>query len=285
MFVYLLIAGVVVFAAYKVLHRHLPDSSKETVAGFPNSVAITGGHGNDGVGRPSSDEIDHDAWEGSFWEVSQPLPARATLRISYVDGAGSSTERTVDVRQFGAFGDATLVIGHCHMRNATRTFRSDRITSCIDEETGELVADVRSYLQAKYDASPDRTKDELLVDEYDTLRVLLYVGKADGQLRSAEKAVIRETCVALTGDSRLTDKSIDELFACMDVPTLQAFKLAVGRLSKRDSAAQAVVLAAAERMVATQKTVHASEQVALDYMKRRFMGSAGVGVSNKAGNR
>ena len=56
----------------------------------------------------------------------------------------------------------------------------------------------------------------------------------------------------------------------MDVPTLQAFKLAVGRLAKRGQTAQAVVMTAAERMVATQKVVQQAEQDALDYMKKRF---------------
>jgi len=188
----------------------------------------------------------------------------------YTDGAGRKTERTVDIRQFGSTGPNTLLIGHCNMRNATRTFRSDRIESCIDEETGEIVTDVRAYLQTKYDQSPDRTKNLLLEGEYDTLRVLLYVGKADGQLRAAEKTVIRETCIAITNDSRLTDDTIEELLANMDVPTPHAFKLAVNRLAKRDMAAQAVVMTAAEKMVATQKAVHQTEQEALDYMKKRF---------------
>ena len=174
------------------------------------------------------------------------------------------------VRQFGVIGPNTLLIGHCNMRDATRTFRSDRIESCIDEETGEVVSDVRKYLQTKYEQSPNRTKDLLLEGEYDTLRVLLYVGKADGQLRAAEKAIIRETCIAITKESRLIDSTIDDLLSNMDVPTLQAFKLAVGRLAQRDQAAQSVVMTAAEKMVATQKTVHQTEQEALDYMKKRF---------------
>jgi len=147
---------------------------------------------------------------------------------------------------------------------------SDRITSCIDEETGEIVSDVKAYLLKKYDESPDKTMDQLLEDEYDTLRVLLYVGKADGQLRAAEKAEIRETCVTITNDSRLTDETIAELLANMDVPSLQAFKLAVGRLAKKDKASKDIVMVAAERIVATQKTIHSAEQEALDYMKKRF---------------
>jgi tellurite resistance protein len=272
---YLLLGALAIFIAYRVLAtkpRVTPSSPQPEQYEIP--IKITVSYDDVGYGRQPSESIDKDEWEGSFWEVAQPLPAKARLRLNYTDGAGRKTERTVDVRQFGAVGPNTLLIGHCNMRNATRTFRSDRIESCVDEETGEVISDVRTYLQTKYDQSPDRTKDQLLEGEYDTLRVLLYVGKADGQLRAAEKAVIRDTCVAITNDSRLTVDNIDELLASMDVPTLQAFKLAVGRLAKRDQAAQALVMTAAEKIVATQKTVHQAEQEALDYMKKRFSNGA-----------
>jgi hypothetical protein len=266
-FLYVILGTLAIWVAYKVL-------AKPRQATQPNlheiPIKITVSYDDGGYGRQPRESTDKDEWEGSFWEVTQPLPTKAKLRLKYTDGAGRKTERTVDVRQFGALGSYTLLIGHCNMRDATRTFRSDRIESCIDEETGEVVSDACAYLQTKYDQSPDRTKDLLLEGEYDTLRVLLYIGKADGQLRAAEKAVIRETCIAITKDSRLTDNTIEELFINMDVPTIQAFKLAVGRLAKRDMAAQAVVMTAAEKMVATQKTVHQAEQEALDYMKKRF---------------
>ncbi|MBP6528539.1 MAG: hypothetical protein KA260_00360 [Burkholderiales bacterium] len=271
---FLLLGALAIWVAYKILAkpRQAPPSPQPEPLEIP--IKITVSYEDGGYGRQPRESIDKDEWEGSFWEVTQPLPAKARLRLKYTDGAGRKSERTVDVRHFGLIGPNTLLIGHCNMRDATRTFRSDRIESCLDEETGEVVTDVRSYLQAKYDQSADRTKDLLLEGEYDTLRVLLYVGKADGQLRAAEKAVIRETCIAITNDSRLTDSTIEELFVSMDVPTLQAFKLAVGRLAKRDKAAQAVVMTAAEKMVATQKAVHQAEQEALDYMKKRFANGA-----------
>ncbi|TNF58893.1 MAG: WYL domain-containing protein [Burkholderiales bacterium] len=267
---YILLGALAVWVLYKVFAKP-PSPSPQ---GQPNAIEIpikiTVTHDEGGSTRTPREEIDKDEWEGSFWEVTQPLPAKARLRIKYTDGADRKTERTIDVRQFGAMGPSTLLIGHCHMRNATRTFRTDRIESCVDVETGEVISDVRAYLQQKYDASPDKTKDLLLEGEYDTLRVLLYVGKADGQLRAAEKAVIRETCIAITNDSRLTERTIEDLFVNMDVPTLQAFKLAVGRIAKRDSSSRTVVMTAAEKMVATQKAVHQAEQEALDYMRKRF---------------
>ena len=222
---YLLLGALAIWFAYKVMAkpRQAPPPSKPEVHEIPIKVTVS--YDDGGYTREPLDRIDKDEWEGSFWEVTEPLPAKARLRLKYTDGAGRKTERAVDVRQFGAMGSSTLLIGRCHMRDATRTFRTDRIESCVDEDTGEVVGDVRAYLQQKYDESPDKTKDLLLEGEYDTLRILLYVGKADGQLRAAEKAVIRDACIAITNDSRLTDSTIEELFVNMDVPTIQAFKL------------------------------------------------------------
>ena len=267
---YVLVAAVVVWFIYRTVAKS--SSSREPGQPQTQEIPLTFNVTYETGDRRAhyTNDVDKDEWEGSFWEVVQPIPVKAKLRLNYIDGAGKKTERTVDVRQFGAFGNSTLIIGHCLLRDATRTFRTDRIQKCLDEDTGELVIDVATYLNKKYDESPERSRDALLEGEYDALRVLLYVGKADGQLRAAEKVIIRETCVAITTDSRLTDATIDELFLNMAVPTLQAFKLAVGRIAKREPSARTVVMSAAEKMVGTQKVVHPAEKEALDYMQKRF---------------
>lgn len=225
----------------------------------------------DSPAPPTEQDIDKDNWEGSFWEVEAPFPVKSTLLLSYVDGQGSATERTVDVRQAGAAPYGAMLIGRCHMRDATRTFRTDRIKHCVDAETGEVIDDVYKYLRSKYESSSDFTLDKLYNDEYDTLRVLLYVGKADGQLRAPERKVIAAACKVLTGDTRIDDEQVKALLGQMDVPTLQSFKVAVGNINKRrDESLKRKVLKAAEAIVATQKTVTATEQDALDYITKRF---------------
>ncbi len=250
---------------YRIVRRSKKNANNERILKIKiGSHLDTSRHDN------TSQTSDKDEWEGSFWEVVRPTPVAAHLQLSYTDGSGKYTERTVQIRKFGMYVDSVLLIGHCELRNATRTFRTDRISQCVNKETGEVIADVTEFLTNKYKQSPQKTKDSLLEEEYDLLRVLLYVGKADGQLRAEEKRVILETCVALTADSRLSDKDIDQMFTEMDVPTLHAFKLAVGRIAKRGATHASVVLAASERMVATQKTSHATEIEALEYMRKRF---------------
>lgn len=282
---YLVAAGVAVWLLWRMFSHSASrkPGNPNTKYEIPITVKVT--HETDDKTRSPDTDDDKDNWEGSFWEVQQPFPAKATLRIKYEDGAGKQTERVVDVRQFGTDVNGNILIGHCRMRNATRTFRTDRIKRCVDEETGEIVSDVFAYLREKYDSSPERTRDTLIEEEYDTLRVLLYVGKADGQLRAPEKAIIRETCRALANDSRITDAMIDEIFSSLDAPTLHAFKLAVGRIGKTEAAARSLLMKAAEDMVATQKTVHPAEKEALEYMRKRLFEPASLpveGPSNPA---
>lgn len=205
----------------------------------------------------------------SVWEIPAPKDVSAKFTFDYRDAAGVRTTRTVLVKRFGQYNGQTYICGHCELAQAWRTFRADRIIDCVDEATGEFV-DATERLESIYAASPERAKDALREAEYDVLRILLYVGKADGQLRAPEKRVIREVCVALTGDDRLTDAMIDRLLSELSVPTLQAFRMAVGRVLKRGESAATQILDAAHRIVQTQKTVHPNEQEALDYIQDRM---------------
>lgn len=262
--IYIIIGAVILLLLSRALDKKTDSDSGTSSRRSPSEL-------DDQTHEP----VKEDSREASFWEVEQPFPVKATLHISYEDADGMQTERTVDVRQFGANGSGGLIRGRCRLRNANRTFRTDRITSCVDGETGEVVKDAGAYLRAKHEGSPEHKRETLLVDEYDTLRILLYVGKADGQLRAAEKAVIRNTCRALVKDSSISDEVIDDVFTSLDVPSIDAFKRAIKRVMQRKSLGERLILIkAAQDMVATQKTVHASEKQALEYMEQTLAVSA-----------
>lgn len=220
--------------------------------------------------RTQKDDGGKDAWEGTFWEAEDPIPVRAIFQLKYRDGNGSETHRKVSVRNFDRNHLGGMFIGHCHLRGATRTFRVDRVIECIDIDSGEIVEDLSDYLTKRYESSPEFTAKKLLDSDYDTLRVLLYVGKADGQFRKAEKQIYLDVCKQISSDSTLTHESIEELIGDVDDMSITAFKQAIGRLSKKSKETQQIVFDAAEKMLATQKTVHAVEQEATDYMKSRF---------------
>jgi hypothetical protein len=207
--------------------------------------------------------VDHDAWEGSFWEVREPVNFQRDVRISYSDANGNATQRNVSVRAFEPSYPSGLIIGHCHMRQATRTFRFDRIRDCVDLETGEVVPDLHAHLVALRAASPLGVADTLLREHRDLLKLLLYMAKADGQMRKAEVDVVARTCAEITGDDRVDAGIVKEALAACDVMTPRGFELACKGMVKSNREQFARFVVAAQEIVATQKTVHPEEEAAL----------------------
>lgn len=221
----------------------------------------------------SEDEpLDAPGWEADtpVFAPSMPRPIQARLKLTYRDSGGDLTDRTVDARECDTSDPAGYLIGHCHLRNAIRTFRLDRIQRAVDMETGEIIPDMTAYAARKYAESPIASLDGLLGEAADALRALFYVGKADGRFTAKEKRIFLEYCHATSGDARITQAHIDALCQQMDIPSQQAFKLICGRLAKQAEPFRQQVLLAAEAMVATEKTLSGNEAEALEYLRRRL---------------
>jgi len=214
-------------------------------------------------------EDDSDAWEGGFWDASDPKPLSAHLRFDYKDGQGNKTTRSVVVREFDNRLYSGIILGRCELRNSNRTFRFDRMRNCIDLETGEVVENIRPYLNAKYQESPDRSVDLLVTDYLDVLKVLYYVAKADGQYRKDEKDVITSFVQKLIRDDRISARLLDPVLNEIGVPSLQAFKLALGRVLKSGQVDPKLLAECCNAIVATQKTVSPGEEEALEYIEKK----------------
>lgn len=211
-----------------------------------------------------------DAWEGTFGEATDPKPANAHLKFSYTDGNRNKTTRSVQVREFDDHLHEGILIGHCEMRDATRTFRFDRMRSVIDLETGEAIADVRGYLKRKYEESPERAVEILNSDYVDVLKVVYFMGKADGQYRAEERQIVAGYLVDLINDSRITVDMINSTLSGMKVPSMQAYKLAVGRVLKDGKIDAGRLYRCCQDIVATQTNVHPAEQEALEFFAKKL---------------
>lgn len=219
----------------------------------------------------AGDSLDSGKWDTpSDLVPSNPRPIQATLRLSYRDAAGATTERHVTVRECDTTNPAGYLIGHCQLRDSIRTFRMDRIKRAIDVETGEVIGNLNEYAAKKYASSPIASLDALLADSADALRALFYIGKADGRFTAKEKQIFLTYCQQATGDDRITLKQIENACRYIPIPTMQAYKLICGRLAKLGEAKGAAILQAAEAMIATEKTIAAEEAEALTYMKKRL---------------
>lgn len=211
---------------------------------------------------------DKDAWEGAFYDVGAQHSAKKTVRMQYTDGNGTQTERVVDIRAYEPKGDEGLVIGHCHFRGATRTFRFDRMRQVVDMETGEVIPNLQQHLNDEWAASPEPILDQLYRDHHDVLKLMLYMAKADGSVRAAEIGVIAQCCQDITGDARVTPDLVKDLLKAVDVVTITTFTRVYNKL-RRERPDDAVKAAGACRaIVATQKAIHPNEQSALDILDK-----------------
>jgi hypothetical protein len=221
--------------------------------------------------QADENDADYDAWEGSFWEASNPKRLRARFEIEYKDGNGAWTKRSVRVREFDNALNGGILMGHCELRDATRTFRFDRIKQCVDLETGELVENVRKYLNDLYADSPERSTEILAEDYLDVLKTIYFVAKADGQYRRNEKEVIGSYLRKLVRDERITAEMIDEVLAEVGVPSMHGFKLAVGNVLKSGQVDPQLLASCCKEIVETQESVHPMEKEALDYIDKKML--------------
>jgi DNA polymerase-3 subunit epsilon len=59
--------------------------------------------------------------------IEEALQSKRRLLIRYIDGKGEPSERWITPRQVRAFDDYIYLVSYCHLRDAERSFRLDRI--------------------------------------------------------------------------------------------------------------------------------------------------------------
>lgn len=139
-----------------------------------------------------------DAWEGWYdWQGGDNLKVVVEAEICYVDRDGQRTTRRISIRRFApdlrSDGNPDfMLLAQCHLRDQSRTFVGSRIKSFVALDTGEVVGDVRQYLQEFYwTSSPGRTS-KLLEQARNELAVLAYIGRADERMAAKEKRFIMD---------------------------------------------------------------------------------------------
>lgn len=210
---------------------------------------------------------DKDCWEGGFWDVPVPRPITASFHLRYRDGNGALSERDVDIWQYGILGDAGLLIGRCHLRQATRTFRTDRILSCVDIVTGEVVKDVLAWLNDRWERSPEKALTEISDSHWNALRIMYYISKADGMVNKKERVILRQAAREILQRTDLTDARVDTFFKSLELPSIPVYRKTCSVLSAQDALLARRVLEWGEAIVATQAKVSAEEQGALEYLR------------------
>ena len=140
-------------------------SSIESISYYQDKTTSTNINKNESFIDIEAGEIivtdENNTLGGGFYDNDESLTVNATLQFDYIDRNDAKTSRSADIRGIGDDGYGTLLIGHCHLRDDTRTFRPDRIKNCMDIKTGEIVDNVMQYLQDRYYFSDEYTSDEI----------------------------------------------------------------------------------------------------------------------------
>lgn len=212
-----------------------------------------------------------DNFEGWFVEGADPHPVSANLEIGYCDAVGNETVRKIHVRQFDPGHRKGMLLAHCWLRDASRSFRVDRIKACVDTDTGEVVTNVIKHLQGRHAADPERVIEILARDYRDIVRVLGYMGMADGDFSPEERQIVAGYMVKLTRDDRIVPDMIDIAARRIGKTTLHGFKAAVGRVIKSGGVSPILLAGCCREIAEADGEVSPEEQAALDYLDRRIL--------------
>ncbi len=232
---------------------------------------------------------DKDNFEGWFYdEVNDYVPVYKSLKIKYKDGKNQVTKRVIQVYKFGEASFGGFILAFCELREANRTFRTDRIIECMDNDTGEFIDDVSKYLMDNYYNSDDyrqlqdklkKQQEKEIQDEYYNtfiskyeivLKVLLYIVRCDGTFNHREKAIVKELFENLEKNNELlTDKLLEKIYKNFQTPSLQSFKIAVGKLISNNEY-KIDLLTITKNIISTQKTIHHNEKEVLEYLEKKL---------------
>ncbi len=218
----------------------------------------------------STTQGDTDDWEGWFPDTEQAKRIDCRLLIDYTGSEGKRTNRIINVQRFVPYGDSVMVLARCELRKANRTFIVERMNSCALADTGEVVEDVGAYLYSLYKQSTYYTEDKLAEEYEDELLLLWYVSRLDGRMVKKEALVIASVFQELTGDERLDDGCIRRVVGLYNPLTVAVFQRVVGKLAKRNEEVRQKLLEGAQNILSCKKTIKASEQEVVDYIKARF---------------
>jgi len=232
---------------------------RDKLAGqISDSITITTSYSDDFEDYDDGDDYDKDSWEGGFWDAENPKKVTSNLEIEYRDGNGDKTKREISVREFDNDLYGGIIMAHCHLRNATRTFRFDRIISAVDTDSGEVIPNIKEHLLSLYHASPLGTIDVAIDNNRDAWDILFYLAKTDGRAMPKEKEVIAEYYRQLTGNDDIEKQDVTEIIGKHEEVRFSSFKKSASKIKKHEQYQK--VLKAAKEMVAASKTDAAQDK-------------------------
>lgn len=70
-------------------------------------------------------------------ELEEALELRRPVMMEYLDARQQRTHRVIQPLHVRRSGGELLLVAHCHLRNAQRTFKLDRVVRLVRLEEGQ----------------------------------------------------------------------------------------------------------------------------------------------------
>lgn len=124
-------------------------------------------------------------------DATRPVTAM-TFEVDYVDAQGVPTRRRIEVRSLSEYDGRLYIDAWCHLRRDERSFRSDRIRTMINCQTGEIVTDPRQHLRhaVRRHFEPGADYKSVMAKAMPGLRPLIWIARVDHELSEAEMDVL-----------------------------------------------------------------------------------------------
>lgn len=201
---------------------------------------------------------------GAEAAVDSP-PAEAVPSIVFVvyeNSAGEGSRRAVTLAQVWADGGVVYFRGYCHLADAVRSFRADRVQELVCLATGEVTDRPVEWLQAHalMGAADDRIATQRAIRQCkDELVLLALVGHSDGRLDPAEVEVAVDHVMMACDDDIDRDLAASVLRKLRPYPDNLADVLS--RVARND-ARWPVLARSMRRLILADGEIHPNEQVA-----------------------
>ncbi len=149
---------------------------------------------NSSQGMDESPEEDDPSeyYNDNYWFPSEGKvrKVQANLWLRYQKTNYEVHDRDFDVDAFTRGESGFYVHGYCHRRKKHITLSSLGIIEAMDRDTGEVIDDLKQFLEAHYRDTPAALQDELFDDYGWALYVLAYLAASSGKITKNERDAI-----------------------------------------------------------------------------------------------
>lgn len=199
----------------------------------------------------------------------QKPPLNNVIEFSYIDHDGKDTRRVVEI--YHAASDGIRFSGFCRKKMDERTFYSPKVTDAVDSFSGEKIKEVMQYIADMRHLLPTIKPHPFPSEAKDIAMLLFCIGKADGQLRPNERAIICEAIHGITGKTEVSYVTIVNYLYGLSMPELDKIIANIEKIAEHKREWGEKIIAAAEKIIGPGVKAHPFELILLNMIKEKFV--------------